>query len=349
MPEPRRPDDAEPIADAASVFDSGEVRTFNAPAASPEPKAEPKPRPAAEADPGDGYDLEVDPYAAPKGPASAPAPIPFDPDPLPTTGQRPGRRPEGTADPDPEPEPPPPPRAEVRTRPKAKPIPVPVEDFDEDDARPSTGGVGEEYEGEAAEVDPVWSRSLEWGPDLTRVGMAAGATLFLLWLTAWSFAGMSLAFLVGGGATVLLLYPILITLERPVRITPQHAVADFFAAASHHFPHYRRMWLLLSTAGRASGHFRTFDQFRSHWRGRIESWKQGRAGKYKPLHFEVVDFRAEKATGGTTTSVTYTVHIHVRGEDDSPPLASYKMAHGLVKGDDRMWYLNRGTLPSGRG
>ncbi len=330
MPDPSRPDDAEPIADAASVFDSGELRALHTPAS---------PGPASEPEPDGGYDLEVDPYAAPH----APDPTPIDPNPLPMTGQRAGKRPKAAPDPDPrpepEPEPAPPPRAEVPTRPKARPKPVVI---DEDE---SEGG--DEFEGEASEVDPVWSRWAEWGPDVIRVGVAALGTLVLLWLCSGSLRLLALAFLVGGAATVLLCYPILITLERPVRITPEHAVADFFAAASHHFPHYRRMWLLLSAAGRASGPFRDFEHFRSYWRGRIDSWKRDRAGKYAPLRFEVVDFQAAKSTGKSTAGASYTVHVYLRG-DDSKPLASYKMAHGLVKGDDRMWYLNRGTLPSGR-
>ena len=34
-------------------------------------------------------------------------------------------------------------------------------------------------------------------------------------------------------------------------MTPEQAVKDYYAAASHHFPHYRRMWLLLSADGQA--------------------------------------------------------------------------------------------------
>ena len=58
-----------------------------------------------------------------------------------------------------------------------------------------------------------------------------------------------LILLVGGLGAVVLSYPILITLERPVRITPEQAARDYFGALSHHFPHYRRMWLLLSARG----------------------------------------------------------------------------------------------------
>ena len=151
--------------------------------------------------------------------------------------------------------------------------------------------------------------------------------------------------MLGGAATVLLAYPMLITLERPVRITPEQAVTDFFAAASHHVPHYRRMWLLLSSAGRESGPFGDFDDFRDHWKGRIEGWKASRgAGKFAPLTFEVEDFQADKSTGMSTSRADYTVLISLRDREDIGPIESIKMAHGLVKGPDRMWYLNRGRL-----
>ena len=125
---------------------------------------------------------------------------------------------------------------------------------------------------------------------------------------------------------------------------------DFFAAASHHIPNYRRMWLLLSSDGRASGQFRTFDDFRDHWKGRIDGWRASRgAGKFAPLSFVVEDFRADKSTGSLTSKADYTVRILLRDQPDAGPIASFRMAHGLVKGPDRMWYLNRGVLPSSPG
>ena len=107
----------------------------------------------------------------------------------------------------------------------------------------------------------------------------------------------------------------LITLERPVRITPEQAVTDFFAAASHHVPHYRRMWLLLSSAGRESGPFRSFDDFRDHWKGGSRRWKASRgAGKFTPLKFEVEGFRADKSTGKATSRANYTVQVYLRDQ-----------------------------------
>lgn len=249
--------------------------------------------------------------------------------------------------------------SEVEEPPKPVPIPIPERPVDRPKARPKpkptllhadAPGLEEsgstEFVTEVSEVDPVWTRMGEWGPDLYRVVGAGVGTLFLCWL--FGFGTFSLIiFLAGGAATVLLSYPLLITMERPVRITPEQAVLDFYAAASHHFPHYRRMWLLLSVLGRKSGNFETFEAFRDYWKGRIDRWRvESGAGKFAPLKFEVDAFRADKSTGKETSRADYTVNVYIRDREDVGPIATFRMAHGLVKGSDRMWYLNRGVLES---
>ncbi len=163
-----------------------------------------------------------------------------------------------------------------------------------------------------------------------------------------SFSLAALVLLIGGAACVLLSYPLAITIERPVRITPEQAVNDFFAAASHHLPHYRRMWLLLSPTARNMARFNDLDDFRSHWRKRMASWKEGRGGTFTPLSFEVSDFRGDKSVGHSTSHVEYTVNVFIRGKDKEKPINCYRMAHGLVRGPDRMWYLNQATLTTAR-
>ena len=292
MPDPS-PSDPRPTGDAASPFDTDEIRPIQVPAGVPAAS------PASE-----GYDLEgysVPEVDEPPPPVAIPSP-PVD---------RPGPKP--------------------RPKPTAAASQVPE-------------GDSSEFEAEISEVYPVWTRGAEWGPDLVRVGAVGLGTLVLTWLSLWSI--WALFFLmVGGAATVLLSYPILITLERPVRITPEQAVEDYFAAASHHFPHYRRMWLLLSSLGRESGSFTSFEDFRAYWMGRIERWKAIKGvGKYTPLKFEVDSFRADKSTGKSTSRADYTVNVYIRDRESEGPIESIKMAHGLIKGPDRMWYLNRGTL-----
>jgi hypothetical protein len=298
MPDPSHPEDAKPIADAASLFDTDEIRPFRAPPV------------AGTAKTSGGYDLEADPFPAedePPRPVALPEPV---------------------------------------ERPKARPSPKPRPPQDQESELSGSN----EFAAEAAVVDPVWTRGAEWGTDLVRVGIAGLVTLFLLYLCSGSFLLFLMVLVLGGATMALLSYPMLITLERPVRITPEQAVTDFFAAASHHVPHYRRMWLLLSSGGRESGPFRTFEDFREHWKGRIEGWRASRgAGKFAVLSFEVEDFQADKSTGQSTSKADYTVRVVFRDQPDAAPVASYRMTHGLVKGPDRMWYLNRGVLPSGPG
>ena len=212
-------------------------------------------------------------------------------------------------------------------------------------AKPAEEIDSTEFATEVSGVDPTWSRLGEWGRDLVRVGAVGLGTLFLAWCFGLGTPGL-LVFLLGGAATALLSYPLLITVERPVRITPEQAVGDFFAAASHHFPHYRRMWLLLSDVGRHR--FASFEDFRDQWKGQVAGWRQASGGgSYTPLKFEVDAFRADKSTGKETSRADYTINVHLRDREDVGPIASFRMAHGLVKGPDRMWYLNAGALESG--
>ncbi|HMB07081.1 MAG TPA: hypothetical protein VKP69_25530 [Isosphaeraceae bacterium] len=199
-----------------------------------------------------------------------------------------------------------------------------------------------------ATVDEVWTRRAEWGPNLVALALAApaaGGLIVCAVAQAW-FVLALLLMLAAGAGLLLLSYPIAITLERPVRITPEQAVRDYYAALSHRIPHYRRMWLLLSSAGKASRWFGSLEGFKGYWEGRLKMLKGGRAGKYTPLKFQVEDFRAEKSAGKTSLPAKFTVKVYVRGRQDAGPIASYRVETGLVKGPDKMWYLNDGTLPA---
>jgi hypothetical protein len=202
---------------------------------------------------------------------------------------------------------------------------------------------------DAAVVDPVWTRWGEWGPDVLRLAAAGVALLFLLYL-ALSGLHFSLAFLmlvVGGGAMLALGYPMLITLERPVRIVPEQAVTDYYGALSHLVPHYRRMWLLLSSAGRHAPRFSSFASFRAYWGERLSALAGPGSGRLNPLSFAVTDFQSERSSGQTSLEARFTLNVFRRSAPNAP-IASYPMKVGLVKGPDRMWYLNSGTLPEVR-
>lgn len=199
---------------------------------------------------------------------------------------------------------------------------------------------------EAATVDVVWTRWGEWGPDVVRLGLAALVTLFLLYLTVSSlyFLLAFLVLVVGAAVMAVLFYPLAITFERPVRVTPEQAVKDYYGALSHSVPHYRRMWLLLSSAGRSCPEYVTFEAFESYWRNRLTALDDGVSKRFNPLRFEVEDFRSEKSKGQTAIDGTFTLNVRHRRRPDQT-VRSFRIALGLVKGPDRMWYLNRGTLP----
>jgi len=199
----------------------------------------------------------------------------------------------------------------------------------------------------SAKVEQVWSRGAEWGATIAALVFTLLGVLSLLFVL-FTFERFALAFFVVMASVPLLVfvgYPMLITLERPVRITPEQAVRDYYTAASHHFPHYRRMWLLLSSEGRISGSFGSYEGFRRYWKARLDQLRDGKASGFTPLKFQIEDFRSEKSAGLTNINVSYTVNVSIRGQQDGGLVSSVKIAMSLVKGSDRMWYLNIGTLP----
>ena len=199
----------------------------------------------------------------------------------------------------------------------------------------------------SATVEQVWSRGAEWGGTLALLGFAVLGVLCLMFvlLSNEKFSWAFLVLMASVPFLVFVAYPILVTLERPVRITPEQAIRDFYSAVSHHFPHYRRMWLLLSSEGRISGSFGSFEGFQRYWKKRLTELRAGKAGDFTPLKFQIEDFRSEKSAGLTHINVIYTVNIFIRGQQDEGPVGSMKVTMSLVKGPDRMWYLNKGTLP----
>jgi hypothetical protein len=205
----------------------------------------------------------------------------------------------------------------------------------------------------APSVDPeeavrqVWSRRAEWGGTLLFLALVA---LIFIGAFSWlmSEEEFGLAFLVigcGGLLLVVLSYPILITLEVPVRVTPEQAARDFYASLSHHLPHYRRMWLLLSAAGRSSPSFGSFEGFRRYWKHRLAELRAGRAWFFTPLKFQVEEFQSHKSAGRVQIDVTFTVRVYIRGRQQEGPVETFRVRTSLVRGPDRMWYLDRGTLP----
>jgi hypothetical protein len=242
--------------------------------------------------------------------------------------------------------------AEAEAEAVASPIPVvPTRDPSaarpRDSARPKTARPidSPDVDGESL-VEEVWSRRAEWGPNLVIVGAWLFVVFLILYFLGWDHFGLGfIVFLIGAAGALVLSYPILITLERPVRITPEQAVRDFYAALSHHFPHYRRMWLLLARTGRTSSSFGSFEGFKAYWNEKIQTIKGSQAGAMTPLVFEVENYRGDKSAGKSRAEIKFTLKIFIRGRRQAGPVSSIPAQMSVVRGPDKMWYLESGTLP----
>jgi hypothetical protein len=202
----------------------------------------------------------------------------------------------------------------------------------------------------ASAVDQVWSRMAEWGASLALILFWSMLILALLYVALGMELYESAVAIALGGSFVglVLFYPILITLERPVRVTPEQAARDFYTALSHHVPHYRRMWLLLSSRGRVAPQFASFDGFKRYWRNRLRELRLGHAGPFSPLVFLVHDFRGDKSVGKTEVNASFTVSVMVRGKRSDGPIRAIPVQTSFSRGPDGMWYLDSGVLPEVR-
>jgi hypothetical protein len=199
---------------------------------------------------------------------------------------------------------------------------------------------------EAPAVEQVWSRRSEWGSTFVVLACWIAGVLGIAYFTLDADL-LGIAFLIllfGALGAVVLSYPILITLERPVRVTPEQAARDYFGALSHHFPHYRRMWLLLSSRGRTSPQFASYEGFKAYWIARLGKLHEGHAGRFSPLIFQIDDFQAEKSAGKTEVNGRFRLRVLVRGRRGKGPIWSLPLERSFVRGPDGMWYLNDGTL-----
>jgi len=196
-------------------------------------------------------------------------------------------------------------------------------------------------------VEEIWSRAAEWRQTLLVLAAWAFAMFGLLFFaaTAELFEMTVLVLLLGFVGGIVLSYPILITLERPVRITPEQAARDYFGALSHRFPHYRRMWLLLSTRGRTSKHFASFEEFRAYWAGLLNRLRESYAGRFTALVFRVTEFQGEKSAGRSEIDVRFKLKVLVSEREDEKPVLAVVLQRSFVRGPDEMWYLDDGTLP----
>jgi hypothetical protein len=230
--------------------------------------------------------------------------------------------------------------AHPEPEPAPTPIPTPPP------ARPAAATPQPSLRPEEA-VPQVWTRGAEWGPDLMRMGLVALGVAWLVWIS-FDLANPAPALgllLLGMVALAVLSYPLVITLERPVRMTPEQAVRDYFQALAHHVPHVRRMWLLLSAKGRISGEFGSYDGFRRYWTRRLAELRGDRVSAVTPLVFQIDAFRSERGEDRQTAEARFEVVVFARGRRSAGPISTIPMTLTLARGADNQWYLDRGTLP----
>jgi hypothetical protein len=234
-------------------------------------------------------------------------------------------------------------------------------------------------------VDQVWSRSAEWGPTQAVLAVVGLFFAYLIYrFAAADYWYLAFDFLLIGGVILLVLaYPILITLEPPVRMKPEQAVVLYYEALSHMVPQYRRMWLLLSAAGHHTDKFSALQGFRFYWKARLQQIREDyanqptsqgpkfvdirssegigrllkrwfltrigeRADRWNLFRFEVAVFQCDLSTGKTFVNATFLINVFPWDQTTGEPFQSFRVESGLTKGPDQMWYLDTGMLPGDR-
>jgi hypothetical protein len=200
-----------------------------------------------------------------------------------------------------------------------------------------------------AAVSRVWTRGAEWNADLARLAALAGAAVIVIygltsvghWIPAFLMLMVSL------GLAACLAYPLVITLERPVRMTPDRAVRDYYAALSHSFPHYRRMWLLLSDKGHSTGGVTSEADLRAYWKARRHALSRNGRPWLPALLFDVMDYKGQKAGGKAEVEAEVTIEVRESSTDGSlkPAIGRFQFPLTLARGPDNQWYLDSGLIP----
>jgi len=156
--------------------------------------------------------------------------------------------------------------------------------------------------------------------------------------------GQFVPFLIFSSALAYGAYQIVISLEVPVRVTPEQAVREFYLAASHRLPNFRRMYALLTTRAKRSPEFSDYASFRTHWMSQIS-----RIGSHPtwfvPLEFRVERFRCRYNGEKNMAHVKYYVAGTPRGRSHSKSDEAFEACHLAVKGPDGQWYLDGGVGP----
>jgi hypothetical protein len=191
----------------------------------------------------------------------------------------------------------------------------------------------------APEVRDVWTRWSDWK-----------------WPLIWTAAGVGLATLIVFGREYVAVlsfvaaltygsYRVITSLEVPVRVTPQQAIEEFFAAAGHRLPNFDRMYALLTADGKQCDEFRNPPEFRAYWSERIAKLTPSPIW-IVPLEFHVEGFTCHYNQDKSMATVRYTIRVAPRTSQASVrSVAELTASNLVVKGPDGQWYVNDGRLP----
>jgi hypothetical protein len=196
-----------------------------------------------------------------------------------------------------------------------------------------------EFPDQVPDVEQVWSRWDEWKEPLAWTVAAAGFAILIIVAGVWVPMAILVASL--GYAT----YQVVISLEIPVRITPEQAVREFYAAVGHRLPNLRRMYLLLTSDGKKSEHFDDFADFRAYWKAQLSRLSRAPVWLF-PLDFRVAGVRCRYNPEKELAVIRYRLQVFPRGCGESvDPIAEFDASNLAVKGRDGQWYLHHGVLP----
>jgi hypothetical protein len=220
----------------------------------------------------------------------------------------------------------------------AAPVTPPVESTFEPKQATSDGDTAV-FPSEPPGVREVWTRWVEWKEPALWIAAAIGIALIIY------LGGMLVTTLIVTAGLGYGLYHLVITLEPPVRVTPEQAVNEFFAAISHRLPNFARAYALLTDEGRQTDDFSDQNDFRAYWIAQL-----ARIGKF-PVWLVPLEFRVEGVTcrydpEKTMALLKYRLCVGVRSASTSKSsLAELDARNLAVKGPDGQWYLNDGRLP----
>jgi hypothetical protein len=201
----------------------------------------------------------------------------------------------------------------------------------------------------AARPFPLWSRARESGPAAVASSVVALSALILAWIFSdWNtihIAGWIC--LIGAAATILTAYPLVVGLERPVRMSPERTVKDFFESLEHHSPLYRRMWLFLTPEAQNSRHYAEFSGFRAYWQGRVREWRhRGDSWPGTPVVVTIENLKpSHDPSDPLVRHLRFSIGVSLRGRRSAGPVARYDLNWSAERGRDGQWYLRQADPP----